>query len=358
MALNPTERFTTRVADYVRYRPDYPAALVDWLHREPGVPAGAQVADIGAGTGISSRLFLDGGHPVSAVEPNAAMRAAAVRWLGGDARFAAVAGSAEATTLADASVDLIAAAQAFHWFDQQAVKDEWRRILRPHGLVVVFWNSRRLSGTPFLEGYEQLLLDYGLDYSSVSERYNDDASMAAWFDGGLRGMARFDHGQLLDFDALRGRLLSSSLLRPAGRPSAARADAGGAARPVRCQRGRWPGELRLRHPGLCRYPWRLQPLRNPPMNTVARPTSSLAVVSLVFGILGWTVLPAVGAVVAVITGHMARAEIRRSAGQLEGDGMAVAGLVLGWLAIGLAIAAVLAFILFFGGIAALAALDH
>lgn len=94
------------------------------------------------------------------------------------------------------------------------------------------------------------------------------------------------------------------------------------------------------------------------MNTVARPTSSLAVVSLVFGILGWTLLPAVGAVVAVITGHMARAEIRRSAGQLEGDGMAVAGLLLGWLAIGLAIAAVLAFILFFGGIAALAALDH
>lgn len=94
------------------------------------------------------------------------------------------------------------------------------------------------------------------------------------------------------------------------------------------------------------------------MNTVARPTSSLAVVSLVFGILGWTLLPAVGAVVAVITGHMARAEIRRSAGQLEGDGMAVAGLVLGWLAIGLAIAAVLAFILFFGGIAALAALDY
>lgn len=216
MALNPAERFTTRVADYVRYRPDYPAALVDWLHRQVQVPAQAQVADIGAGTGISSKLFLDGGHPVSAVEPNAAMRAAAVQWLGGDARFAAVAGSAEATTLADASVDLIVAAQAFHWFDQQAIKDEWRRILRPHGLVVVFWNSRRLSGTPILEGYEQLLLDYGLDYSSVSERYNDDASMAAWFEGGLRGMARFDHSQLLDFDALRGRLLSSSYAPQAG----------------------------------------------------------------------------------------------------------------------------------------------
>jgi SAM-dependent methyltransferase len=218
MALKPTERFTTRVADYVRYRPDYPAALVEWLHRELLVPAGARVADIGAGTGISCRLFLDAGHPVTAVEPNAAMRAAAQDWLGGDPRFAAVSGSAEATTLADASVDLVTCAQAFHWFDQQAVKPEWRRILRPGGLAVVFWNSRRLSGTPFLQGYEQLLLDYGLDYSSVSERYNDDASMAAWFDGGLRGTVRFDHGQQLDFDALRGRLLSSSYAPQPGHP--------------------------------------------------------------------------------------------------------------------------------------------
>jgi hypothetical protein len=94
------------------------------------------------------------------------------------------------------------------------------------------------------------------------------------------------------------------------------------------------------------------------MNTIARPTSSLAVVSLVFGILGWTLLPGLGAIVAVITGHMARAEIRRGAGQLDGDGMAVAGLVLGWLVIGLFIAGVVGFFLFFGGIAALAALGN
>lgn len=218
MSLNSTERFSTRVADYVRYRPDYPVALVDWLHRDLGVAAAAPVADIGAGTGISSKLFLDAGHPVTAVEPNAAMRAAAQAWLGSDVRFKALDGTAEATGLADASVDLVASAQAFHWFDQQAVKPEWRRILRPDGLVVVFWNSRRLTGTPFLEGYEQLLLDYGLDYSSVAERYNDDASMEAWFDGGLRGMARFNHGQRLDFEALRGRLLSSSYAPQAGHP--------------------------------------------------------------------------------------------------------------------------------------------
>lgn len=90
------------------------------------------------------------------------------------------------------------------------------------------------------------------------------------------------------------------------------------------------------------------------MNTPVRSTSSLAVVSLVFGILGWTLIPVIGAIVAVITGHMARAEIRRSAGLLEGDGLAVAGLVLGWLSIALGLAALAIFLLFFGGVAALA----
>ncbi|MBD9369066.1 class I SAM-dependent methyltransferase [Xanthomonas sp. XNM01] len=216
--LSPTARFSNRVEDYVRYRPDYPPALLHWLHREMGVAADARVADIGAGTGISTKMFLDAGHPVTAVEPNAAMRAAAERWLGGDAGFRAVDGRAEATTLADASVDLVSAAQAFHWFDQQAVKAEWARILRPGGLAAIYWNSRRLTGSAFLEGYEQLLLEHGLDYSSVSERYGDDAMMERWFGEGLRGKARFDHGQRLDFDALRGRLLSSSYAPPAGHP--------------------------------------------------------------------------------------------------------------------------------------------
>lgn len=94
------------------------------------------------------------------------------------------------------------------------------------------------------------------------------------------------------------------------------------------------------------------------MNAIARPTSTLAVVSLVFGILGWTLLPAIGSIVAIITGHMARKEIRNSGRQIDGDGMAVAGLVLGWISVGLTIAAIIAFILFFGGIAALAALSN
>lgn len=104
-ASDSTERFSSRVADYVRYRPDYPPALLDWLHHDIGVPTETLIADIGAGTGISTRLFLASGHPVIAVEPNAAMRAAAEQWLTPDyLRLKLVEGTAEATTLADDSV--------------------------------------------------------------------------------------------------------------------------------------------------------------------------------------------------------------------------------------------------------------
>lgn len=216
-SLDPTQRFSERVAEYVRYRPDYPPALMYWLQQHD-LAVGGLVADIGAGTGISSKMFLDAGHPVIAVEPNAAMREAAVAWLGQMPGFRAVDGKAEATTLEDASVDLISAAQAFHWFDQQAIRSEWRRILSSQGLVAVYWNSRRLTGTPFLEGYERLLNDFGINYSSVSERYSDDAHMQRWFGTGLRGMARFAHSQRLDYVSLRGRLLSSSYAPQPGHP--------------------------------------------------------------------------------------------------------------------------------------------
>lgn len=218
-ASDPTGRFSNRVADYVRYRPDYPPALLDWLHHEIGVSTATLVADIGAGTGISTRLFLASGHPVIAVEPNAPMREAAEALLGQEyLRLKLVDGTAEATTLADDSVGLVSAAQAFHWFDTAAVRREWARILHPGGLALVFWNSRLLDASPFLVGYEQLLLEFGTDYTEVAERYQDDDTMRAWFGSGLRGVAQFPNTQYMDAEGLRGRLLSSSYAPPPGHP--------------------------------------------------------------------------------------------------------------------------------------------
>jgi len=217
-ASDSAERFSNRVADYVRYRPGYPDALFEWLHEAQGVPRDAVVADIGAGTGIATRAWLRCGHPVVAVEPNAAMREALAGALAGEAGLRVGDGSAEATGLAPASVDLVASAQAFHWFEPGATRREWARILRPGGLACVFWNSRVASASPFLHDYEALLHAYGEDYARVAERHPDDAAMQAWFGPGFRAMARFAHAQPLDFQALYGRLRSSSSTPPPGNP--------------------------------------------------------------------------------------------------------------------------------------------
>ncbi|MEI7037961.1 class I SAM-dependent methyltransferase [Fulvimonas yonginensis] len=217
-ASDPTARFSDRVGDYVRHRPDYPPALLDWLQRELGITPDWAVADVGAGTGISSKLFLDAGYRVTAVEPNAVMRAAAVEWLGDNPRFRAVDGRADATDLPDAAVDLVVVAQAFHWFDPDAARREFRRILRAGGLAAIFWNSRKPGGKPFLDGYEALLQRYGTDYAMVAERHASDEAMRAWFGPGLRGEAHFSHRQRLDFDGLLGRLLSSSYAPRPGHP--------------------------------------------------------------------------------------------------------------------------------------------
>lgn len=206
---NATTRFSDRVANYVRYRPGYPAEVLRVLRDEIGLAPGQEVADVGSGTGISAKLFLDAGHPVHAVEPNAEMRAAAEAMLGGDPRFHSVAGSAEATTLPDAGVDVVVAAQAFHWFDPGDVAPEWRRILRPGGWIVLLWNTRKTDTTPFLRAYEALLREHGTDYTAVNhENVTDDALRAVLGPDFERRVV--PNEQVFDFDGVRGRLLSSS----------------------------------------------------------------------------------------------------------------------------------------------------
>ena len=129
------ELFTAKAEDYARFRPSYPAAAVDWLRERS---SGGAVADIGAGTGIFTRLLLRRFAPVYAVEPNAAMRAVFRRFLPGIPCFD---GSGECTGLPGGAVELITVAQAFHWLDEALFKVEARRILRPNGKVAIIWNS-------------------------------------------------------------------------------------------------------------------------------------------------------------------------------------------------------------------------
>jgi SAM-dependent methyltransferase len=206
---DPTGRFSDRVANYVAFRPGYPEALFEALQREVGLSAGSIVADVGSGTGISTEMLLRIGCIVYAVEPNTAMRAAAETRFSGETRFHSVAARAESTTLADASVDAVAAGQAFHWFDRPHTRREFARILRLGGRVVLFWNTRRVYGTPFLEGYEALLVKYGTDYKQVTHRNIDGAALAAFFGGPFESRV-FAQEQVLDRDGLRGRILSSS----------------------------------------------------------------------------------------------------------------------------------------------------
>jgi SAM-dependent methyltransferase len=217
-ALRPAERFSDRVRDYVRARPSYPAAVLDVLREETGVGPAAVVSDLGSGTGISSALFLAAGYEVYAVEPNAAMREAAEAMHAGNPRFHSVAASAEETTLGSGSVDLVVAGQAFHWFDVDASRREFARILRGDRWVLLMWNTRRTEATAFLRAYEALLLEHGTDYGEVDHRRVHGAALRSVFEDGRFVRRVLPNVQLLDLDGLRARLLSSSYTPSEGDP--------------------------------------------------------------------------------------------------------------------------------------------
>ena len=206
------QRFSSRVTDYVRYRPGYPTAVRDVLRSECGLRPGHLVADIGSGTGFLSELFLKNGNRVLGVEPNEEMRKAGEEYLAAYDGFASINGSAESTTLDDASVDLVTTGQAFHWFDQDAARKEFIRILKPAGWVVVIWNERLTDTTPFLRDYEALLRKFGTDYATVKESYPNEQHMRDFFGANAFAMRTLPNFQEFDFDGLAGRLRSSSFI--------------------------------------------------------------------------------------------------------------------------------------------------
>jgi SAM-dependent methyltransferase len=215
---DPTGRFTDRVADYVRTRPGYPPAVIGALREELGLRPEHVVADVGSGTGLLSRLFIDHGNVVFGVEPNRAMAEAAVAMFASSGRFHDVDGRAEATSLAEGSVDLVVAGQAFHWFAPAEARAEFRRILRGDGGVALVWNLRRLDSTPFLRDYEAFLREWSDDYAAVSERYAEEGALRALYGPAGWRERRFDNVQMFDLEGLRGRLLSSSYTPKPGDP--------------------------------------------------------------------------------------------------------------------------------------------
>ena len=208
-ASDATTRFSSRVDNYVRYRPGYPSEILDLLRHKCGLTPSAHIADVGFGTGLFTRLLLENGNSVAGIEPNAEMRQVGETFLANFPGLRAIQGTAEATTLTDHSVDFVTAAQAAHWFDRMGARREFQRILKPGGWVVLLWNERITHSTPFLVAYEKLLLQYGTDYAEVRHERTTEI-IGEFFTPSSYEVATFPMRQTFDLPALEGRVFSSS----------------------------------------------------------------------------------------------------------------------------------------------------
>ncbi|PUZ30177.1 Ubiquinone/menaquinone biosynthesis C-methylase UbiE [Chitinophaga costaii] len=207
--MKPTERFSNRVDNYVKYRPTYPAALLQFMQQVFALRQHSPIADVGAGTGILTALLLQDGYEVFAVEPNDNMRQSANQQLSHFEHFHSINGSGEATTLPNGSVDLVTVAQAFHWLQPDKARQEFLRILKPGGHIALIWNLRT-THTPFEQAFEDIKQKYGHNYTGI--RKSHDPELKGFF--GDLGLAEktFTHSMRMDLPALKGQLLSSSFM--------------------------------------------------------------------------------------------------------------------------------------------------
>ncbi len=209
MSCDSSQRFSDRVENYVKYRPGYPKKMVKFICDKFGLNRHKKIADIGSGTGISSKLMLETGSTVFGVEPNDKMRQAAERYLAGYENFRSFRGTAEKTGIESQGVDVISAFQAFHWFDNPVSRKEFRRILRKDGCLILVWNERQLDSSNFLREYERLLVEFGTDYQKIRHDRFTKESIEESF-GRSFATRSFAHSQTLNFKGLKGRTLSAS----------------------------------------------------------------------------------------------------------------------------------------------------
>ncbi len=206
LLVDSKKRFSSRVENYIKYRPSYPLEIIDFLEKKEILAKNTVIADIGSGTGILTQIFLDHGNRVYGVEPNKDMREASEKILKKYPKFLSLEGSAESTGLEENSIDLIIAGQAFHWFNVEETKREFKRVLKPYGNVVLIWNNRGKGGSDFNSNYENFMLKYGTDYKVVMKK---EANVDSFY---TYQKESFYNYQELDFSSFKGRVLSASYI--------------------------------------------------------------------------------------------------------------------------------------------------
>lgn len=217
--MDSTLRFSSRVENYVKYRPRYPKDVIETLQKECTLSSASMIADIGSGTGALTELFLQNGNPVFAVEPNPEMRQAAEHLLDLYPGFRSIDGRAEATTLHDHHFDFVVVGQAFHWFGLGEARREFTRILKPSGWAMVVWNEREFDTTPFLIAYDNLLQRNAPEYAREKHKSVYDTALDGFYGAGGFTSRTFRYRQELDYEGLKGRLLSSSYTPEVGHPN-------------------------------------------------------------------------------------------------------------------------------------------
>ncbi len=214
---DPVSRFSDRAEDYARYRPRYGSDVVHAIQQACNLRPEHLIADVGCGTGLLAEIFLQNGNRVIGVEPNCEMRLAGEKYLAAYPNFSMVEGSAEATTLPAGSLDFVIAGQAFHWFQPPQARAEFARILKPGGWAVLVWHDRDVLSTAFLRAYEAFVRQHAVDYEQVTHKYLASYHVLQHFFAPNEMKLIHQHNaQRLDFDGLRGRLLSSSYIPKSG----------------------------------------------------------------------------------------------------------------------------------------------
>ncbi len=213
--LHPLERFSDRVQNYVKYRPSYPGVIVDFFESQLGLQKTMMIADVGSGTGLFSELLLKEDYKVFCVEPNAEMRHYAELTLSRYPGFSSIDGRAEETRLPDHAIDFITVIQSFHWMNPTETKVEFRRILKSNGKIIIAWILAK-QNTPFLHEYEEIRKTFGIDYKAV-ERANENI-LIDFYDPHAIGKKIFHHSRSLDFENLKGQLISASFIPLPGHP--------------------------------------------------------------------------------------------------------------------------------------------